>query len=195
MNGSLKHLHSWAPQKNRSPYLRMHAGFGRFLMLHALYSKIQKKHVKFYKHCRTTAAWKSSENFRFTLQKNYAFFMQYTNFFANFCYNSQNFIFQNKSVENLFWYFYKIFHAAWKIFHARYSLFIITCNQKKSCGYNLFISRTSFLLWLLKSSSPAIFYYNVKTWFSKEFLSKFSWVQWNVDENKWIELSKRQSSN
>ena len=65
---------------------------------------------------------------------------------------------------------------------------------KKRVVLIIYSFRGLFLSWLLKNSSPAIFYYNVKTWFSKEFLSKFSWVQWNVDENKWIELSKRQSS-
>ena len=42
--------------------------------------------------------------------------------FASFSYQFlHNFTFK-KSIENLFWYFYPIFHATWKIFHACHSV-------------------------------------------------------------------------
>ena len=47
--------------------------------------------------------------------------MQHTEL-ASFRYQFlQNLIFQKKSIENLFWHFYKLFQATKETFHARHS--------------------------------------------------------------------------
>ena len=66
--------------------------------------------------------------------------------------------------------------------------FVTTCNQKLGYGLNLSISRIFYHDFQKLSSRPFFYYYVEKLGLLQEFLTKFSWVHWNIDEKKinWV---------
>ena len=147
--------------------------------------------VKFYMRCRMATGWKFLENFWCTLQKIYAFSMQYTKTFASFCYHFlQNFIFQQK----VNWKFVLVFsqNFSCNLETSPCTLFIITCNQKLNNGYKLFISRTFFIKTI--RNFYRCFFPWLCEWLFKEFVTEFSLRHWNTDEKNWTDLSERKNS-
>ena len=71
---------------------KMHAGFEKLLMFHVLLTKFEE--------------WLQHGS----IEENFS--MHFEKKIASFCLLFAKFYFLKKLIENLFWYFYKIFHAA-----------------------------------------------------------------------------------
>ena len=109
--------------------------------------------------------------------------MQYTKRFGKFLLSLST---KFSLSKNRFSIFLVVF-AKLSMQHEKNSMFLsnITSNQKLSCGYNLLISKTFFIM-SFRNLSRSIFSNIAENGF--KYLTKFLWVLWNIDRINWIEL-------
>ena len=96
------------------------------------FTKFQKMHRKFYMRRRITAAWKFLENFPMHFAKNLCIFYATYKTLKSFCYHFLKKNFSTKINRKFILVFLQNCPGNLEVFPC--TLFIITCNQKLSCG-------------------------------------------------------------